>query len=363
MENMLLNDATAKSWCDRLAKPFLYGSGGAVAAIVTRDETFTHSYGHISASAPQPPKEYTLFEIGSISKVFTSIMLADMVREGLLDYDAPIGAVCAEFAGAPEWITPRTLATHTSGLPRIHVPLYRALFMDTTNPYAAFSAEDLIRWMKSYRPKHPPKAGKIRYSNLGVGLLGHVLARLAGADYETALQERICQPLGLQDTAINLSAEQKRRLATPHYGRGKETPPWDFDALAGAGALRSTARDLARFARAAIATADGAGPLPGAIRETLQVQVPGVNPKFPQQCLGWIKYNANSLRPDVWTHEGGTRGSRSGLYIAPDAGMAAVILANHGGSIRSLLTELTGNPLRIIEEIHGGATDSGEAGK
>lgn len=358
---MLLNHATAKTWCDRLAKPFLYRSCGAVAAIVAREEPSINSYGRISVSQPQSPSEDTLYEIGSITKVFTSILLAEMVGEGFLDFDAPIGTICPDFSGAPEWITPRSLATHTSGLPRIHVPLYRALFMDVTNPYAAFSAEGLIGWMKTYRPQNPPKSTKVRYSNLGVGLLGYVLGRVAGTDYETALRQRILQPLSLSDTAITLSSDQQNRLATPHYGRGKETPPWDFDALAGAGALRSTASDLAILARAVMDAADGTGALPDAIRETLNVQHSGTSPQFPQQCLGWIKYNANGLRPAVWTHEGGTRGSRSAFYVVPDIGKALIILANHGGNLRSLLTELTGIPLRIIEEMCGLAANPDEA--
>lgn len=349
----MLNHATAKPWCDRLVEPFWHPSCGAIAAIVTRDESFKNSYGRISAGTAQPPNEDTLFEIGSITKLFTSLLLAEMVGEGLLDFDAPIGTICPEFSGAPQWITPRSLTTHTSGLPRIHVPLHRALFMNVTNPYAAFSAKDLIGWTKAYRPQHPPKSAKVRYSNLGVGLLGYVLGCVAGSDYGTALDQRILQPLGLSDTAIQLSADQKNRLATPHYGRGRETPPWDFDALAGAGALRSTARDLAILARAVMEAGEKTSALSNAIRETLKVQHHGASPQFPQQCLGWIKYNANSQRPAVWAHEGGTRGSRSALYVAPDAKLALITLANHGGSLRSLLVELSGTPLRIIEEICG----------
>jgi CubicO group peptidase (beta-lactamase class C family) len=159
------------------------------------------------------------------------------------------------------------LATHTSGLPRLP-PNLTWKKLATDNPYSDYSAEDLYAGLANCRLKNRPGA-RTRYSNFGSGLLGHVLSRVGGADYERQLIDRVLLPLGMHDTAIRLSDEQQARLA-PGHAEGKPVRQWDFEVLAGAGALRSTMADMLRFLRANLDPEST--PLRAAIELTHQVQ-------------------------------------------------------------------------------------------
>jgi CubicO group peptidase (beta-lactamase class C family) len=227
--------------------------------------------GKASAADAGSLDENTLFEIGSITKVFTTTLLAEMQVAGELEFNdrvnrylPPEGRLVCR--GGND-VTLLHLATHTSGLPRLPPNLtWKKLGSD--NPYADYSAEDLHAGLAKCRLKNRPGA-RTRYSNLGSGLLGHVLSRVGGADYERLLSERVLQPLGMRDTAVRLSHEQQKRLVLGH-SEGKPVRHWDFQVLAGAGALRSTVPDMLRFLRANIDPTST--PLRAAIELTHQVQ-------------------------------------------------------------------------------------------
>src|SRR5262249_41943133 len=153
-----------------------------------------------------------------ITKVFTSLALADMVEEGLVRIDDPVRLHLPDEVKVPRSgdreITLRHLSTHTSGLPRVPGKLIlRGLISD--NPYADFGAKDLYDFLAKARLAHAP-GERDEYSNVGAGLLGHALARRAGLDYERLIVSRICDPLGMDDTRIALSSGQRDRLAKPY---------------------------------------------------------------------------------------------------------------------------------------------------
>lgn len=348
---MTLDTPAVRDCCDRLARPYWHAPSGAIVAVATRRGELFRAYGHVSRDQPRPATPETLFEIGSITKVFTSILLARLALTGRIDLDAPIGRIRPEFAGAPDWITPRTLATHTSGLPRLPFPLWRALFMSDVNPYADFHESDLVAWMARHRPSARPKTGTATYSNLGVGLLGYVLARICGGDYENSLRTEVLTPLGLHDTAVRLDDDMRKRLATPHTGRGRPTPPWDFDALAGAGSLRSTARDLVTFSRAVMAAPKGQGPLDAALARSLEIELHGRVPGAPDQCLGWGRIRPAENDPSFFVHDGGTRGSTATLLVSPTAGVAMVLLSNTGGTWKQMLAQIRSDPNKILSDL------------
>ena len=192
----------------------------------------------------------TLFEIGSITKTFTSLLLADMVVKGEVKLDDPISKYLPAGVKAPSRngreITFLDLATHTSGLPRMPSNIKPA---DPMNPYKDYTVD------KSSNTSTPTSSTStsariISIRTSGPGVLGQVLALRAGKDYETLVRERILAPLGMSDTTITLSAGLAERFATPHDDKLKPTSPWDFTGLAGAGAIRSTARDMLKYAAA-----------------------------------------------------------------------------------------------------------------
>jgi CubicO group peptidase (beta-lactamase class C family) len=232
-------------------------SRGLVIVIVRGQFEACYCYGTsgtngAGANGEFPVTSDTIFEIGSITKVFTATVLADMVCKGEVALHDSVRKYLPEGADLPkgfEEITLLQLATHTSGLRRLPGNLMAA-HMDRTNPYAHYTTEDLTRGLETARVSARP--GKVySYSNFGMGLLGHALALAAGTNYEQLVKNRICDPLGMNDTSVSLGANQQSRLA-PGHARGKPAGNWDIVALAGCGGLRSTGSDMLRFLRAQV---------------------------------------------------------------------------------------------------------------
>jgi D-alanyl-D-alanine-carboxypeptidase/D-alanyl-D-alanine-endopeptidase len=279
----------------------------------------------VVAGGPQGGEAFggdTLFEIGSISKVFTALILADMAGKGEVSLDDPAEKYLPEGARMPERgrrITLRDLATHVSGLPRLpdNMP-----FADPEDPYADYTEAMMLEFLAGY--ELPRDVGeRWEYSNLGVGLLGYLLGRAAGTDYATLLRERITGPLGMADTVIELSPEQYARFAPGHDAYMRPTKPWRLPALAGAGAIRSTVDDMLRFAAAAL---DPDSPIGPAMRTALSLRTGSGSPRT-EQALGWLVMHPEPGR-EVLMHNGGTGGYRSTLALEPANSTAVVALAN-----------------------------------
>jgi serine-type D-Ala-D-Ala carboxypeptidase/endopeptidase len=268
----------------------------------------------------------SIFEIGSITKVFTGVLLAEMARGGVVSLDEPVARLLPAEATVPtrggRQITLEQLSSQNSGLPRLPGNLRPT---DPLNPYADYTVAQLYEFLAGYTLPRDPGA-HFEYSNLGVGLLGHALALRAGMGYEALLRERVLDPLGMEDTGITLSPDARARAAAPHEVGGDTVPLWDLPTLAGAGALRSTMHDMLRFAGAAL---HGHGAVPDAIREAMRPRAPAGGPTV-SIGLGWIRLERGG-GTIVW-HNGGTGGSRSFLGIAPAAGTAVVLLTNSGGT-------------------------------
>ncbi|WP_103030155.1 serine hydrolase domain-containing protein, partial [Salinibacter altiplanensis] len=223
--------------------------GGVVIGLLHDDRTSVHSFGAADSTGSAPTAR-TLFEIGSVTKTFTGLLLADAIARSPVDPSTPVAALLPDsVALAPSDSTTMTLkhlATHRSGLPRLPANLNPAV--RPGDPYAAYDAQALHAFLDGYVPPRPPGV-QYEYSNLGVGLLGHLLARRADTTYAALVRQRITGPLGLSDTRAALSKEQRRRFAQGHNRAGAPTSPWHFEALAGAGALRSSAADMLVYLR------------------------------------------------------------------------------------------------------------------
>jgi len=151
------------------------------------------AYGTLEKGHMGPLNGDTIFEIGSISKVFTSLLLADMVNRKEVALDDPAAKYLPEHVRMPERsgkaITLLDLSTHRSGLPRVPGNLNPK---DPTNPYADYSVDDLYQFLSGYTLPRDP-GSEVEYSNLGGGLLGHILAHRAGTDYESLIRSRIAR--------------------------------------------------------------------------------------------------------------------------------------------------------------------------
>lgn len=269
----------------------------------------------------------TVFEIGSVTKVFTTALLADMVARGEVRLDDPISKYLPSTVRVParggKQITLLDLATQSSGLPRLPNNLKPA---DMRNPYADYSVQQLYAFLSSYELPRDIGA-QFEYSNLGVGLLGHVLSLRAGKSYEALVTERILGPLKMNDTHIVFTPEMREHLATGHDATGVVVANWDLPTLAGAGALRSTANDMAKFLAANLDSTSG--PV-GRALATAHVPLRDADRQM-RIGLAWLTINPFGT-PIVW-HNGQTGGYHSFIGFDPAKARGVVILTNQGASI------------------------------
>jgi D-alanyl-D-alanine-carboxypeptidase/D-alanyl-D-alanine-endopeptidase len=295
---------------------------GIVVGIVNPQGTTYYGYGKTAISGDEHPNELTVFEIGSITKVFTSILLADMVERGEVALDDPIERYLPDSVTVPtrngRSITLEDLATQTSGLPRMPNNFAPA---DAANPYADYSVQQMYDFLSNHTLQRDIGA-QYEYSNYAVGLLGHILTLRAGMSYEELVEERIADVLGMPDTRITLTPEMRSRLAVGHSG-SQEVANWDIPTLAGAGALRSTARDMLVFIAANLGLAET--PLRAALEMTHEARHEAGSPQM-HIGLGWHIRTAGDHEV-IW-HNGGTGGYRSFAGFVRETGTGVVVLTN-----------------------------------
>lgn len=264
----------------------------------------------------------SVFEIGSITKVFTAILLADMVDRGEVKLDDPVAKHLRAGVRVPERngkaITLIDLSTQSSGLPRLPDNMKPA---NPMNPYADYTAEQLFEFLGRYQLTRDIGA-EFEYSNLGVGLLGQALAMRAGKTYETLVKERILDPLQMDRTGVTLTPWMQEHLAKGYSPGGMVMPNWDLPALAGAGALRSTMNDMLKFLRANLDTSDAR--LPRLMQQTHVVRRPVG--KDMSIGMNWLIRSMNG-RDVVW-HNGGTGGYRTWIGFDKTRKIGAIVLGN-----------------------------------
>lgn len=268
----------------------------------------------------------TVFEIASLTKVFTALLLADAVTRGDVSLDDPLSAFVPTNVNVPEFsgraITLADLATHTSGLP-LRPNNLKAAAPDAPNKYAGYTLDQLYAGLPEYRLANAP-GSQFQYSNLAFALLGHALARQAGEPFPELLRRRVIAPLGLPDTRFDDDPAAAGRRAQGHDMDLKPIGPSGDGALNPAGGLRSTANDLLRLLGLFL---NGAGPdnLPQAARLMLTLDRPG-DGDDTRMTLGWRRTVAHG-ETYYWSH-GSSDGSRTFMGFNPGRGVAVVALAD-----------------------------------
>jgi CubicO group peptidase (beta-lactamase class C family) len=308
---------------DSAVQPYIrmQATAGLSIGIFKNGKTIFYGYGETVKGNKKIPDEHTMFEIGSISKTFTAILLADAVRSTRVKLDDPINKYLPdsipplEYLGIP--ITLKTLSNHSSGLPGLPSNFHTS---DYRNPYKDYSKNDLYSFYKSFKPIRKP-GEKYEYSNLAVGTLGVILENVYHESYETLFTEKICTPLGMRDTKEFLKKDDSARFAIGYNREGIYNPQWDFKTLAGAGSIRSTAADLLKYAKANLG--GGSSELAKTIQLTHTVTFTEGQTKV---ALAW-----HYIKPgtdEVIFHNGETGGYHSYLAINRDKQFAVVILSN-----------------------------------
>jgi D-alanyl-D-alanine-carboxypeptidase/D-alanyl-D-alanine-endopeptidase len=286
------------------------------------------SYGKPNQNSDRMVNADSVFEIGSVTKVFTAILLAEMVERGKVSLNDPVSKYLPKTVKMPtragKEITLLDLASQTSGLPRLPGNFAPK---DLQNPYADYSVEQMYAFISGYTLTRDIGA-KYEYSNLGFGLLGHILALRARTDYETLVRTRIGRPLKMDSTGIKLTHELQARLAAGHNAVRLPVPNWDLQTIPGAGALRSTVNDLLKFVAANLGLKKS--PLLAAMQKTHQSQHDTGVPNL-EIGLGW--HILKKFGTEIVWHNGGTGGYHSFIGFDQQRRKGVVVLSNSTNDI------------------------------
>jgi CubicO group peptidase (beta-lactamase class C family) len=274
-------------------------------------------------------KPDSVFEIGSVTKTFTGLVLAQLVEQHKVRLDEPVrellpkGTVAAPTTG-PE-ITLADLSAQRSGLPRLPDNMSPT---DPANPYADYDAKALYTYIGSHGVAMPAKP-EFAYSNLGVGLLGQALADRAGMTYEALVKKEVTGPLGMHDTAITLSPAMAKRFLPGHGAKHEPARSWDLAALSGAGAIRSTAADMLVYLEAQLHP--DSLPVRGSAEARTLAAAIIASHVIQAEAGGGMHIALNWFRVDEtgsYWHDGATGGYCSFAVFDPDKDFAVIVLVN-----------------------------------
>lgn len=258
-----------------------------------------------------------VFEIGSISKVMTSTLLATQVQQGHLNLDEQINPYLPFALKDSIVLTFQQLANHTSGLPRVPTDMVQNIIFHRSNPYKTYDTTRLRKYLTEKLEMDHAPGETFGYSNLGAGLLGYTLEQITGQSYESMLKQAIFQPLDMSQTTTQRD-QVTDDLVKGRDRNGKVTSNWDLNALAGAGAVLSTSQDLSQFMLAQFDTTDQVLALTRKMTY-LQGEAGGVG-------LGWFIMNKGDRQ--LYWHNGGTGGYKAFLMMDPQRKNAVIVLSN-----------------------------------
>jgi len=313
---------------DALAAPYIDNGHivGMSVGLIVDGEQYTYHYGTTHVGKDRLPDDQTRYEIGSISKTFTGLILARGTVEDYWHYEDPVTQYLPDDIDLPVAITLAHLSTHTSGLPRMPNDFAPA---DMTNPYADYDREKLYATLRSIEMESETGT-RASYSNLAVGLLGDTMARERGMSYEAMLKELVLEPLGMRHTSTSMGKLEYAHLAGPHNLGGEPDHRWDFKALAGAGAIRSDIGDMLIYAQAQLDP--GSTPIPDAIDLAQMRHTAPDGPSLGNGTgLGWVFMEGEG----VLGHSGQTGGFHSFMAFDRPRQMSIVILTNTGNDYGS----------------------------
>lgn len=316
---------------------------GFIIGVKYQDSVFYFGYGAISKDSKQVPDENTIFEIGGLTKIFTSSLVSILVEEGKMEFEKPLNDYFSpsEKNEATQLITIDQLLTHTSRLPRMPLE-FGVKEIEENNPYAHYTKRDLMDFYRDYIPLESKKKRKKKknknkdnysYSHLNYALVEMAIESCQDDSFEKLLTDRVLTPIELKDTRIELSENQKKRLATGYTTSGQSTPPWTFQSFKASEGLKSTAQDLIKFAEVHIG--DRNSRLTKAFYATHEGRKATNRNKKVAAARGWHVISPKKYH-DIVLHTGNTNGHRSYLAFVKESETAVVILTNSEHNLYNL---------------------------
>jgi CubicO group peptidase (beta-lactamase class C family) len=302
------------------------GPGGMVIGLFDAHGSRVFAAGKLDNGTDKMIDGDTIFEIGSVTKVFTVLLLLDSVRRGEVQLEDPVAEYLPRSVTVPargnHEITLLHLAAQDSGLPFNPDNFSKE---DWIESYNAYTVDDLYAFLGTYKLEVDPGAG-FQYSNVGMALLGHVIERRSGTDYESLVVSRICRPLKMDSTLITVPPNLSLRVATGYDREGKRAPRYDLQALAPGGALLSTANDLLKFLCANLGfTQTDLNPL----MKEMQVIRHTKSPQWGKSAMPWVDEAVyNPPGSELLGHAGGCPGCASFIGLDLKKQRGVVVLSN-----------------------------------
>lgn len=314
---------------------------GVSIAIIESGEFEYLNFGVTDRESKQQVSSNTLYEIGSISKTFTSMALASMVVEGKIKLSDPVQQYLPKTVKMPtkngKEITLLSLANHMSGLPRLpnNMP-----FGDPADPYADYTVELMYNFLNTYELTRDIDE-QLEYSNLAVGLLGHILALIDNKPYEQVIRDRVLQPLGMVNSFVDVPSSQLALLSNGHDAGLNWVKHWQLPALAGAGAIKSNIKDMSQYLKANLNSQFD-------FIKLTHKQTTGFDNKSAKVGLAWFttEYGKGSY---LW-HNGGTGGFRSFIGFDQINNRGIVILENTANGMDSIGNAFLQNTLAELRD-------------
>jgi CubicO group peptidase (beta-lactamase class C family) len=305
---------------------FAHTNSGMVIALIDEHGTKIFQAGKLDNDTDEEVNADTLFEIGSVTKTFTSLLALDMAKRGELSLDDPVAKYLPSLVKVPaqggKQITLLNLAVQDSGLP------FNASNMSGKNEeeqYDTYDVAKMYAFLSGYALKDPPGT-KYQYSNLGMSLLGHAMERISHTNFESLVLARICRPLHMDNTYVTPPPALKSRMAVGHDDKGARAPDFDLQVMGPAGALRSSVNDLLKYLAAEIGLTNS--PLAPLMQQS-QVIRHTDSPDFGKTAMPWVDQNAyNSPGTELLGHGGGTLGSAAFIGFDKKQHRGVVILSN-----------------------------------
>jgi CubicO group peptidase (beta-lactamase class C family) len=300
------------------------GIVGLSIGILYNGKSVFYGYGETAEGSKEIPNEHTIYEIGSLSKTFTATLLAISADSGIVKLDDPVSKYLPDsipplqYEGIP--VTLKLLSNHTSGIPYMPSNMHPA---NKRNPYKDYTVSDLFSFYTHFSLERKP-GEHYEYSNLAFATIGVILEKAYQKSYETLVREKICEPMGMFDTWQFIRENDSLRFAQGYGRLGKPVSHWDLDGFAGAGALRSTAEDLLKYAKLNM----GIGP-PDLVDASNLVQKLTFS-KGHYVGMGWLIHKPGSHQ--IIMMGGLTGGFNCYLFVNREKQIAVVILSNKWGS-------------------------------
>ncbi len=320
-------DSNGSRVAEFLKQNFSNGDGGMVIALIDGHGSRVVSAGTLDNGTDRQLDGDTLFEIGSITKTFTSLLLLDIVKRGEMSLDDPVAEYLPENVKVPthegKEISLLHLSAQDSGLPFNPDNLADKFWVDAYNEY---TQDDLYDFLAAYKLEIDP-GERFQYSNVGMTLLGHAIERHTGADFESLVIDRICRPLEMGDTLITLSPDKMPRVAMGHDIEGKRAPKYDLRVIAPAGGLLSTANDLLKYLSANLGFVESE--LYPLMKEMQQIRHTNGAQLFGKSAMPW--YDQDVFNPPGTSflgHGGGTPGGTNFVGFDLMTRRAIVVLSN-----------------------------------